>query len=278
MAIKFFGHYLLDEGLLTNEQLVEAVDYQSKCNLSLGELAVREDYITANEADKINDKQKSLDKRFGEVAIELGLLNEEQIQKLLDIQKKEKIFFGEILLRKNFLDKQTLDDALQNFENSQKLEVVQLNEKVASIDKDDIIKTSIAILQKLYPRIVHDFIKLVEVDDTKSSNIEGIIALQKMRGDIHLDFALQAEDQVAFAVSSQFLKMEVSEMDEMVEDVMAEFVNVILGNIAVKFSEGNTKVELTPPTLIDKEIVNEATFHTFTFTTTQGNINLYLKI
>lgn len=276
MAIKFFGHYLLDEDLLTNEQLVEAVDYQSKCNLSLGELAVREDYITAKEADKINDKQRSLDKRFGEVAIDLGLLIDEQIEKLLAIQKKEKIFFGEILLRKNFLDETTLNNALKNFEDAQKLEVVQLNDKVASLDKNDVIKTSIAILQKLYPRIVHDFIKLVEVDE--SSKLEGIIALQKMRGDIHLDFAIQAEDQVAFAISSQFLKMEVSEMDEMVKDVIAEFVNVILGNIAVKFSEGNTKVDLTPPILVTREDLNEGTYHTFTFTTTQGNVNLYLKI
>jgi len=276
MAIKFFGHYLLDEGLLTNEQLIKAVDYQAKCNLSLGELAVREDYITAKEADKINDKQRSLDKRFGEVAIELGLLTEEKIENLLAIQKKEKIFFGEILIKKNFLDKKTINEALQNFENAQKLEVILLNEKVASLDKDDIIKTSIAILQKLYPRIVHDFIKLVEVDD--STNIEGIIALQQMRGDIHLDFALQAEDKVAFAISSQFLKMEVSEMDEMVKDVIAEFVNIIMGNISVKFSEGNTKVDLTPPTLVERDALNESTFHTFTFTTTQGNLNLYLKI
>jgi len=278
VAIKFFGHYLFDEGLLTNEQLVEAIDYQAKCNLSLGKLAVREDYITAAEADKINDKQRSLDKRFGEVAIELGLLSDEQIESLLAIQKKEKIFFGEILLRKNFLDEQTLNKALEEFENTQKLEVIKLDEKVDALDKDGIIKTSIAILQKLYPRIVHDFIKLVEVDNQESSQLEGIVALQKMRGDMHLDFALHVEDNTAMAISSKFLKMEVTEVDEMVEDIMAEFVNVILGNIAVKLSEGNTKVDLTPPTLVTATQLAQESYHTFSFTTTQGNLNLYLKI
>ena len=95
MGIKFFGHYLLDEGQLTKEQLREADEYQATKNLSLGELAVRENMITKKQADTINDKQRSLDKRFGEVSISLGLLKDEQIEDLLIIQKKEKVFFGE---------------------------------------------------------------------------------------------------------------------------------------------------------------------------------------
>ncbi|MCK4875717.1 MAG: hypothetical protein KAS26_07715, partial [Sulfurimonas sp.] len=71
MGIKFFGHYLLDEGKITNEQLSEVVEYQSKNNLSLGELAVREGFINTKEANIINDKQRSLDKRFGEIAVSL---------------------------------------------------------------------------------------------------------------------------------------------------------------------------------------------------------------
>jgi len=278
VAIKFFGHYLLDEGLLSDEQLIEAIDYQAKCNLSLGELAVRENYITSAQADKINDRQRSLDKRFGEVAIELGLLSDEQIENLLAIQKKEKIFFGEILLKKDFITQEVLDSALEKFENIQKLEVVQLDKKVDEIDKDGVIKTAIAILQKLYPRIVHDYIKLADVDNLHTFTTKGIIASQKMRGDLHLDFIIHVEDETAMEISSKFLKMEVNEVDDMVEDVVSEFVNIILGNIAVKLSQGNTRVDLTPPSIIDENSLNKDEYHTFSFTTTQGNLNLYLKI
>ncbi len=67
MAIKFFGHYLLDNNTLSSDQLIEAVEYQNSKNLSLGALAIREGMITVKQADTINDKQRSLDKRFGEV-------------------------------------------------------------------------------------------------------------------------------------------------------------------------------------------------------------------
>jgi CheY-specific phosphatase CheX len=276
MAIKFFGHYLLDNGILSNFELVEAVDYQTSKNLSLGELAVREQLITAKDADKINDKQRSLDKRFGEVAIELSLLTDPQIMDLLGLQKKEKVFFGEVLILKNFLTQEKLDEALAKFEEEQKLEVVKLDDKIEAIDKDGVIKDSIGILQKLYTRVVHDYIKLTNVNKVENNN--GIIALQKMRGDIHLDFALQPDDAVSLAISSKFLKMDFDAIDEMVIDIIAEFVNVVLGNIAVKFSAESTKLNLTPPTIMDVDTFVYSDYYSFEFGTTQGSITLFLKL
>jgi len=277
MGIKFFGHYLLDEGKLTSEQLTEAVDYQATQNLSLGELAVRESLITTKEANTINDKQRSLDKRFGEVAISLGLLTDPQIGDLLQIQKKEKVFFGEILILKKFMSEVELENELKNFEEQQQLEVVKLDDKIEAIDKDGVIKDSIAILQKLYSRIVLDHIKLVTIE-TQESASKGVIALQKMRGDIHLDFAIQPEDAVSLAIASKFLKMEFDDIDEMVLDIISEFVNVILGNIAVKFSQGNTKVDLTPPVLVEESEFASSDYYSFNFTTTQGSLTLHLKL
>ena len=251
MGIKFFGHYLLDEGKLTKEQLNEAVKYQNAKNLSLGEIAVREGMLERSQADKINEKQRVLDKRFGEVALELALLTQEQVESLLAIQKREKIFFGEVVVDKGFMTQKELDDALEAFERMQALEVVKLDDMVESVDKDGIIKQSITVLQKLYTRIAHDYIKLVDVELKTAIKSDDLLILQKLRGDIHLNFALQPESKVLLHLSEKFLKMPFSEVDEMVEDIAKEFVNIVLGNIAVKLSEhGGVKTELTPPQII----------------------------
>ena len=277
MAIKFFGHYLLDNNKLSSAQLTEAVEYQSAKNLSLGEIAVREEFITLKDAEKINDKQRSLDKRFGEVAIGLGLLSDKQIDLLLAAQKKEKVFFGEVLILKEFITKEELESELKLFEEQQKIEVVELNDAIEALDKENIIKDSIGVLQTLYSRIVHDYIKLVEID-SKTTHYKGPIALQKMRGDIHLDFALQPEDPVALAISEKFLKTEFDSVDEMVLDIINEFVNVVLGNIAVKLSKDSVKVDLTPPQSLEENEFQKDDYISFGFTTTQGNLALYLKI
>ena len=278
MGIKFFGHYLLDEGKITNEQLMEVIEYQSKNNLSLGELGVRDGFISTKEADTINDKQRSLDKRFGEVAISLDLLRDIHVEKLLETQKKEKKFFGEVLIIKNFMDKETLDNQLARFKEQENIEVVKLDDKIETIDKDDIIKNSIGILQTLYSRIVHDQVKLIRMDNSSPLNHNGIIVLQKMRGDIHLDFALQPEDDVSLTISKEFLKTDFTEIDEMVIDIICEFVNVVLGNIAVKFSAGSTKVDLTPPIIMKPSEFDYKDYHCFEFVTTHGNLMLYLKL
>jgi len=277
MAIKFFGHYLLDEGKLTNEQLTEVVEFQSKNNLSLGEIAIREKLLTKKQANLINDKQRSLDKRFGEVAISLELLDELQIEKLLTTQRAEKLFFGDVLILKKMITQEVLTKELTLFEAQQKLDVVELEDIISTIDKENIFKDAISVLQTIYSRVVHDYIKLVKVEKAISTT-QGILAMQKMRGDIHLDFAFQPVDPVALAISSKYLKMDFESVDEMVVDIISEFVNVVLGNIAVKFSEGSVKVDLTPPVLIEANKFDTADFYSFDFVTTQGELRVYLKI
>jgi len=277
MAIKFFGHYLLDNNKLTPQQLTEAVEYQSLKNLSLGELAVREQLITIKDAVKINDKQRSLDKRFGEVCIDMGLLDEIQIDQLLRIQKKEKVFFGEVLLIKDFITKSTLDKELAIFEELQKIEVVQLDDAIEALDKENVIKEAIGVFVKLYSRIVLEPIKLIDIN-TQSKENSGIIVLQKMRGDLHLDFALQPEDSVSLSISQKFLKTDFDTVDEMVIDIISEFVNVILGNIAVKLGKDGVKVDLTPPVFQEGSGFDKTQYINFNFTTTLGNLQLYLKI
>lgn len=277
MKVKFFGHYLLDENIISKEQLNAAITYQATKNLSLGELAVRENLITKKEADLINDKQRILDKRFGEVAQELNLLEDADIVRLLEIQKAEKVFFGEVLVLKNFMTEDEVAQALEKFEASQKLEVVKLSDKIEALDKEDLIKNAIAILQKLFLRIVHEPIKLVDVNTTTQSS-GAIIALQKMRGDLHLDFCLQPDDALSLDIASKFLKMPFDTVDEMVIDIISEFVNVVLGNIAVKFSEANTKLELTPPESLERDAFNAEEYIAFEFVSTKGNLAMFVKI
>jgi len=276
MAIKFFGHFLLDTGKLTKSQLIEAVEYQNENNLSLGELATREKLISDADAIIINDRQRVEDKRFGEIATSMGLLSDEQISSLLDIQKQEKIFFGEILVLKNFMDKDTVDRELKHFEDEQSIDMIELDSRIAEIDTNGNIALCIGILQKLYYRIVLSPIKLVKVD--RDVERTGIIAMQKMRGDVNLDFAIQSQDQVALDISSKFMKMQFVEIEEMVYDIMSEFVNVVLGNIAVKLSSNGNKVDLTPPVIVEQEDFNYSDYHCFDFLTTQGKLTLCIKI
>lgn len=278
MAVKFFGHYLIDEGKLNTEQLIDVAQYQEKHNLSLGQLAVQADLITSKEAQKINDMQQTMDKRFGDVAVELELLNDNQIDMLIKKQKDIKVFFGEAVVLKGFMSQDELDKNLKEFEKSQKIEIESMDKQIKDIDNNDLIKDSIKVLQKIYFRIIHDNIKLTNITIKQNIQREGLLSLQKMRGDEYMDFALQCEDKVMLNIATTYLKMPFDEIDADTADALSEFVNVVLGNIAVHLSDKEERVDLTPPVVIDKNNFNYQDFYCFDFTTTKGDITLCIKL
>ena len=279
MAIKFFGHFLLDEGNITKEQLISAVNYQESHNLSLGEIAVEEGLISKKEATKINDTQRTMDKRFGEVAIELKLLSDEEIVNLLSFQKKRKVFFGEALVKLDILNEDFVNSELKRYTELQNIGINKLQEEVENVDKNNIIQNSIDVFQTLYSRIIHDYIKLTHVHNHKDIKRNGIMAIQKMRGENEsLDFALQPQNKVVLHIATTYLKVPFDSIDEDVEDILLEFVNVILGNIAVKLSAEEIRVDLTPPENVDLNNFNYSEYLCFDFSTTNGDLTLCLKI
>ena len=46
MAVKFFGQFLVEQGIVTGEALLNAINLQDKNNLKLGEMAVAMGLIT----------------------------------------------------------------------------------------------------------------------------------------------------------------------------------------------------------------------------------------
>lgn len=64
MYTQFFGNYLLEKDIITTEQLLDALQEQSKVHLKLGTLAIHEGYMTAGEVDNIIIMQTHQDKNL----------------------------------------------------------------------------------------------------------------------------------------------------------------------------------------------------------------------
>ena len=53
MYTQFFGNFLLSRGVVTSEQLINAIKEESTTHIKLGTLAIHAGYMTASEADNI---------------------------------------------------------------------------------------------------------------------------------------------------------------------------------------------------------------------------------
>jgi type IV pilus assembly protein PilB len=111
---KKLGEILIAQGMITNEQLVEALQVHKRTGVSLGTVLVNLGYITEDDLTSVLGAQIQLDqrKRIGEVLIDQGLLNEEQLHQGLEEQRRTKQQLGKCLVNLGFISENKLVDVL----------------------------------------------------------------------------------------------------------------------------------------------------------------------
>ena len=121
MGIKFFGQFLIEQGVVDSDQIRAALKLMDKENRSLGELAEAGGILTAEEAAKVNAQQRYCDLPFGELAVDMGLLSEEQVEYLVGFQDQTRLRIGQALVRLDFLPNERLHQLLVQHECEQDL-------------------------------------------------------------------------------------------------------------------------------------------------------------
>lgn len=113
--MKLFGEFLVDKGLITEEQLLEMVMQQVESAPSLPELIRKLDLLTGRELLKVFKRQAQRGLEFRAAAQSLGLWNEELEQKVRKSLSLERKPIGEILVMQGVLQQQELPHLLDEY-------------------------------------------------------------------------------------------------------------------------------------------------------------------
>jgi len=81
MAVKFFGQFLVEQGIVTSEALLDSINLQDKNNLKFGEMAVAMGLITPADVQRAHNVQMSRDMRLGDLLVEMGILTLTQVRR-----------------------------------------------------------------------------------------------------------------------------------------------------------------------------------------------------
>jgi type IV pilus assembly protein PilB len=111
---KKLGEILIAQGMITNEQLVEALQVHKRTGVSLGTVLVNLGYLSDDDLTGVLGAQIQFDqrKRIGELLIDQGLISEEKLAQGLEEQKKTKLQLGKCLVNLNFISEKQLVDVL----------------------------------------------------------------------------------------------------------------------------------------------------------------------
>ena len=262
MFTQFFGNYLLNEGLVTPEQLVDGLQEKKNTRMKLGVLAINAGYMTASQVERVHEYQKRMDKRIGDCAVELGYMTEDQVMELLHSQPLGYLLLGQALVDKGYMTNSQFEETINSYKEKYSLTDEDIasneNQKAASLVSSlcDFSKMSNPSFYEQYVSLLmNNLIRFVGDDFTPLApvTIAGSDAMKYSSQDVTGEFSLSSrifgEDSALIAFASRYANEEITELDEYVEASAQDFLNVHNGLFTVNISN-NEQIELrlTPPT------------------------------
>ncbi len=120
-AARLFGQFLVHEGVITADDLDEALSLMAATNTTLGELAVSRGLLTRADADAVQRLQEHVDGRWGELALRLqiGGLTKERLEELFWEQQTTNLRLTDALVELGVLSASEVEAQLRRFEDEQ---------------------------------------------------------------------------------------------------------------------------------------------------------------
>ncbi len=270
MDISFFGDFLLHRGLINQEQLNFAVDYQLKQNRSIGQIGLDENLLTKKQIKKIKKIQRKEDKKFGQIALENSILFHSQLDVILEKQKKTNIVFGDALKDLGYLSCNDVDNLVRVFEKLQQNKKKHIYTELAFCDKHFILEDSVTIFNNLFYRSFQEHIKFKKVDLDKKSDENTIYLSLKLKGDIEVEYILALKKELKHILN-------LSKKSKLIE-LFSELISDMVKRVAINLSSRDIIVTNSEVTLVDIDNSELSDFDQLKFITTVGDINLFIKV
>lgn len=245
MGVKFFGAFLVERGIISREQLVEALEEQKRVNLKLGEHAVRLGYLTPAQIEEIRKLQKREELKFGEAAIRLGLLTPEQVERIITIQKSSHKLLGDILVEKGFITREILERELKLFESEQRVYMTETVFLPEGVKDRDLINVVVDLGKKFLLRTVDVNTKFGDFSFEEFQRRNDYDTQVELSGDVRMKVVFSPPAKLADMLIKEY---GLSDHPELKKDAVREFMNIIMGNTAAKMERLGKRIKLSVPT------------------------------
>ncbi|MGN0330716.1 MAG: chemotaxis protein CheX [Kineothrix sp.] len=257
MFSQIFGRFLVEQKLISSEELEEILEEQKRARVKLGLIAVSERLLSREQAEKINRKQALEDKRFGELAVELGFLTEGQVQRLLQLQANPYLAFVQAATEKGIMTLEEIEAAMELYQRENGFTNTDM-ENFRSGDVDRMlplyVRTGNKIASDLIGLAIRTIIRLIDSEIAIAPSYEADsyafenLALQNVEGQHSILLGLAGEGDSLLEIAEAFAQEEFEGMDLFAFDAICEFINCINGLNASALSYKGIWLDMLPPT------------------------------
>jgi len=252
MAVKFFGQYLVEKGIVTRDALLQAIELQEQKNLKLGEMAIVMGCCTQADIDRAHQYQFTKDMKLGDLLVESGILTATQLSEVLVRQKNNHLYIGEALILIGVLTSAQLQQYLDDFKGDQAQYVADRIELPVSIADSAIWEMTADLTYKMITRVLNIQFRPGKCKAVTTIDTNFMMAAMDFSGDVNARYFISISENLQKCVARAILREASVENEppEVLEDTVMEFVNVVCGNVAAKASQVGTIMNINPPVTI----------------------------
>lgn len=270
MYTQFLGNYLLQKGIVTQEQLFNAMARLSQTHIKLGTIAIHEGLMTANEVDECLYVQTREDKRFGEIAVERGYLEDSQVEELLSKQTPDFVLLGQNLVEDGIFSYEELERIIFDYKNEAELYDLSLDVENQEVIQNIISKfflmaempandLNLMYLELMFNSLIRfigeDFSPLSPMILEEFPMTFGVS--QNIYSDHEFVTHIDCDRETAIAFASRYAKEDFIEFNEYIVAALEDFLNLHNGLFIVNASNQLSKdISLAPPVITEDGVLS----------------------
>lgn len=269
MFSAFFGHFLLNEALITKKQLVKALDAQDKIRLKLGTMAINAKLMTVQQVEEIHMQQLTCDERFGSLAVAAGYLTKEGLNELLNAQHSEHLLLAQSLVDLDILTfdefqthlnayiaKHALtDDALKGLITGDVDHVVNTFVDFIDDEHKPFYTDLVTLFIKNQIRFINSHIRIGTITTIETKQYDHLIR-QTIKGDHRYFTAIAGDTASLIAFASLYANEKFKVFGEYPIDAIGEYLNQNNGLFIVNKSNEGIKLTMDIQTHIVEPTLN----------------------
>ncbi len=248
MSSMFFGHYLLEQGAIQREGLLDAIERQRKSNLSLPEIAVGEGLLDQSKADQIHAMFRVSNLSHEDLCISEGHLSRTDVEKLSRIQSADWLRIGAALVKGGYLSDAALTTHLENFNAIESAQQRTLESEFDHLEESTIVRACTELTLRHVARITDTPVKLQRIDPSNGTLRQGFRRFaQNIVGDREFCITVDLGDPLFSTAARGMLGIEVDPAGEAARDAGCELINLIGGNACTQLEPQGYTLRPEPP-------------------------------
>ncbi len=248
MSSMFFGHFLLENGVIGREALLDAIEMQRGNNRSLPDLAVREGLLDQAKADQIHAMFRISHLSHEDLCISEGRLSPNDVERLTRMQSAEWLRIGAALVKGGHLSDAALTTHLEVFSANEAAEQKTLEGDCEHLEESTIVRACTELTLRHVARITGAPVKLQRIEPSNGTLKRGFLRFsQKIIGDREFCISVDIGDLLFSMATRSMLGVAVDPAGEAARDAGCELINLIGGHTCTRLEPQGFRLRPEPP-------------------------------